>query len=217
MLAPKCYNCKYPSINIKHKLKYSYSMVLMRRIRHYTRPKGKSFYLIVGLAGILVSLLVLEITNTTPLFHNPPPPAIIPTSRGGNQNSSLSSPSDDNAGTQNSNSPKSTEGSTQANLPLYAPYGGFVSNHHPGENGSPTAETSVCNTTPGATCYIRFTKGSAMVSLPAQTTDSKGVTYWYWDVKNAGLTPGDWTITAVASLNSQSKSTRDPLPLTVNQ
>src|SRR6202011_3279223 len=43
------------------------------------------------------------------------------------------------------------------NAKLVTPYGTFVSNHHPTLSGSPgPSEESVCNTTPGATCYIEF-------------------------------------------------------------
>jgi len=97
---------------------------------------------------------------------------------------------------------------------LIAPSGGFVSNHHPG-NGTPTNETSVCNTSPGATCYIQFAKGSEVKKLDTQTADSNGATYWYWDVNTAGFGSGSWTISAFASLSSQTKTASDSQPLVV--
>jgi len=98
---------------------------------------------------------------------------------------------------------------------LLAPYGNFVSNHNLG-NGRPTTEQSVCNTTPGASCYIKFTKSDGSVkTLAAQTTDNNGTTIWNWDVKDAGFSAGSWQITAVASLNGDVKTTTDPTPLEI--
>jgi len=93
-----------------------------------------------------------------------------------------------------------------------SPFGNFVSNHKPG-GSAPTSETSVCNTTPGATCYIQLTKGSEVKKLDTQTADAAGATYWYWDTTTAGVSSGSWTITAVASLNGQTKTTTDSVLL----
>jgi hypothetical protein len=98
---------------------------------------------------------------------------------------------------------------------LVAPYGSFVSNHHPGQNGASTTEESLCNTTPGASCYIKFTQGNIVKSLPTQTTDASGATIWDWNIGQAGLSSGSWQVTAVASLGSQSKTTSDPTTLEV--
>ncbi|OVE78949.1 hypothetical protein BVY00_01455 [bacterium G20] len=112
------------------------------------------------------------------------------------------------------NSPKSNP-SAQASLPLIAPWGDFVSNHSPGKNGTPTSEVSTCNTTQGATCYIQFTKGSLSRTLESKTADGNGSVSWSWDVANAGLSSGKWQVAAVATLNGQSKTTTDQLPLEV--
>jgi hypothetical protein len=90
-----------------------------------------------------------------------------------------------------------------------------VSNHHPGKSGSPTSEVSVCNTTPGATCYIKFTNGDLSTALTAKKTNGDGVAIWYWDTKDANLVSGNWQIMAVATLNGQTKTSADTLPLVI--
>jgi cytoskeletal protein RodZ len=91
----------------------------------------------------------------------------------------------------------------------------FVSNHKPGQNGSPTSEQSVCNTTPGASCHIQFTKGSLVKSLDTKVADSNGVAVWSWDVKDAGFSSGSWQISAIANLSGQTKTATDPTPLEI--
>jgi flagellar hook assembly protein FlgD len=101
---------------------------------------------------------------------------------------------------------------------LIAPSGNFVSNHKPGQNGSPTSEQSVCDTTPGATCFIQFTRDSTVKILAPQVAGSDGTAFWEWDAKDAssiGLTPGSWNVSAVASLNGQTKTSNDALPLEI--
>lgn len=94
------------------------------------------------------------------------------------------------------------------------PFGNFVSNHNPG-NGLPTQEKSTCNTTPGASCYIQFTMGDLTKKLSTQTTDSYGAAYWTWDIKDAGLSEGSWQISAIATLNGQTATTQDQIPLKI--
>lgn len=100
---------------------------------------------------------------------------------------------------------------------LKAPSGQFVSNHRPSLSGksAPSKEQSVCNTTPGATCTIQFTKDGFTKSLEAKTADSNGVAIWDWDVNEAGFTTGSWQIKATATLNSQTLSSQDSLALEV--
>jgi cytoskeletal protein RodZ len=99
---------------------------------------------------------------------------------------------------------------------LVAPFGSFVSNHAPGQNGSPKTEQSVCNTTPGATCDIQFKNASGVVkTLGEQATDSNGSSYWSWNVDGATLAPGSWQVTAVVKLNGQTKTATDPTPLQI--
>ena len=96
-----------------------------------------------------------------------------------------------------------------------APTGPFVSNHSPGQNGSPLSEASVCNTSPGASCYIEFINGNSTKKLPAQTTDNTGAAYWSWNINDAGLSSGTWKITAIATLNGQTSSASDSANLEV--
>lgn len=100
---------------------------------------------------------------------------------------------------------------------LVAPSGTFVSNHRPSLSGSPLlkSEESVCNTTPGASCYILFMKDGIAKQLDPQTADASGSTSWSWDIGQAGLTEGSWKITAVATLNGQTLSSDDSLTLDV--
>ena len=90
---------------------------------------------------------------------------------------------------------------------------GLVSNHQP-SSASP-GEQSVCNASPGASCYITFTKDGETKKLDAQTTDVNGFAYWTWDINTAGLTAGTWTITVTATLNGQTKSAQDAIDLVV--
>ena len=97
------------------------------------------------------------------------------------------------------------------------PTGDFVSSHGTNQPVPRSAAMeSVCTSTPGASCVISFTQGSVTKSLPAQTTDKGGSTYWnQWTPQTYGLTAGSWTITATATLNGQTKSATDALPLKV--
>jgi hypothetical protein len=102
------------------------------------------------------------------------------------------------------------------NLPVTAPSGSFVSNHKPGQNGSPQEESSVCLTTPGASCEIIFTKDGVTKSLGAQIADSSGAAYWSaWTAQSTGLTTGDWSVSATATWGQQTASTTDPIALQV--
>jgi hypothetical protein len=56
---------------------------------------------------------------------------------------------------------------------------------------------------------------SVIKTLPTQTADANGTVIWDWDVKQAGFDTGTWQITAVATLNGQTKTTNDPIKLEV--
>ncbi|MDL2363300.1 MAG: hypothetical protein QFB86_02890 [Patescibacteria group bacterium] len=101
------------------------------------------------------------------------------------------------------------------NNELSAPYGSFVSNHKPGQNGSNLTELSQCTTTPGATCLIKFTQGDVVKTLSPKLTASDGTVFWEWNVKDAGLTDGKWVVSAVAMLSDQSKTTTDAIELEI--
>ena len=121
--------------------------------------------------------------------------------------------SNGNNSSQSSGSNASASEPSQATL--ITPWGNFVSNHHPGEGGSPSSETSTCNTTPGATCYIRFTNGTKTRNLGSKIANANGAVIWNWDVNAAGFSSGSWQVTAIATLNGQTKSANDSLALLV--
>jgi cytoskeletal protein RodZ len=87
---------------------------------------------------------------------------------------------------------------------LTAPSGTFANLY---DASADTQMNSICNTTPGATCQVIFTKGSLSIALPAKTTDSSGSATWAWTPEQIGLGKGSWHITAKAILGSQTKTT----------
>jgi hypothetical protein len=122
--------------------------------------------------------------------------------------------------TKNENTPttSATTNTTSNTNPPITPTGDFVSNHTPGQNGSPLTETSVCNTTPGATCTIIFTMGSETKSLPTKTVDSGGSAYWNnWLPSQYGITYGSWSVKATANINGQSVSNTDAMQMVVTK
>jgi len=172
------------------------------------------------LAGLMVVLLIglavwaLRYRHTTqPIATTPNSGPTVPAGR--SQNADKQTPSSGGYSSPSSSSGDKTGGTSTATL--LTPSGAFVSNHHPNLSGSPapSAEQSVCNTTPGAICYIEFTQGSTTKRLPAQTADANGAVYWTWDVKTNGFSVGSWQVTAVASLNGQTKTANDSLNLEV--
>jgi hypothetical protein len=192
------------------------------------RRKSKSSNGLLLKIGCILLLLVLvigmlEVTNKTHLLHKPKVPPVIPSTPSGAKPAAGANKAAPSSSAY-PNSPVSTKSSSPAGggaatgQDLVAPYGTFVSNHSPGQNGAPDQEQSVCTTSPGASCYIKFTNTASNEStrLASQTTDSNGTTIWNWDViKDAHLTQGQWQITAVATLSGQSKSTDDPLKLVI--
>lgn len=185
------------------------------------QPKKRSYNkLILALVLLLVLVAVvavLELTNITHLFHKEKVPPVIPTHSNSSDTQS-SKPSTSNNGSSDNTQTQTPTTSPPENHTLIAPTGNFVSNHFPGQNNSPTTESSTCNTTPGVACYIMFTNidTGQTTQLPSQITDSRGSTSWYWDVRqDAHLTTGRWKVTAVAELNNQTKTTMDALNLTI--
>lgn len=118
-----------------------------------------------------------------------------------------------------------TTGTSSASV--VAPSGTFVSNHGTGTDPlvtSGTQEVSNCSTTPSATCQIQFVSGSTTKTLTAQQTSTSfgkdgaaGSTAWSWTPGSVGLTPGQWQVSAIATLNGQTESTPDPRILQVSQ
>jgi len=180
----------------------------------------------------VVALLVVGTTLKLTVFNHQAPQqnSKNPTTLTGSQNTkgeastgqkplpSKEKPQTDNTTSAFTKQPGDQKSNNVPNASLVVPSGDFVSNHDPGENDSQLIETSVCNTTAGATCQITFTKDGVTKSLPAQVTDRGGSTYWdNWAPSDVGLTAGSWKIQAVASLNGQTKSASDAIPLVVPQ
>ena len=190
--------------------------------------RKKPFLLVLGLLLLVaIAIMALEVTNTTHLFHKKKVPVTIPATHVISSQQSKKAPSVASSPSgqvqtpteaQNTKVASPSGGSSGATgqAPVQ-PYGTFVSNHMPGQNGSTYDEESVCDTTPGATCYIQFTNTASNVStkLPAQLVSNDGSTIWDWNVKKANLTSGEWRITAVASLNGQTKSADDTKSLVI--
>jgi len=199
-------------------------MAILKSKQNKSYIGGANKYLkisIATLAVIVIAVLVLGLTNTINIFHKQKVVSVIKTSH--NTTPSLkaapANPSSTavNTGSATTKSTADSAGSSTSSnsSSLIAPYGDFVSNHHPSSTTSYN-EVSVCNTTPGASCYIEFTNGQTVKQLPAQTVDGDGATSWSWNVfSDAHLTSGSWLITAVASINNSIKSTNDQLELIV--
>jgi hypothetical protein len=176
----------------------------------------KNKWVLIVLAAFVI-LALLEFTNTTHLFHSKKAVSgTIPSSSPINTSPSSANPKPGGTGSATppaaNNEKQNQTAPVNTSATLKAPYGTFVSNHHPDANSS---EESVCNSTPGASCIIKFTQGNVVKTLSAQAVDGSGTTYWSWNVKQAGLTSGSWTVTAVANLNGQTKSTQDSLALEI--
>ncbi len=167
------------------------------------------------------TVAALELTDTTHFFHDE---KTTPVAAGSAFNTKgepkkQSGSDDDDPQGNGSSSTSANPKVVAASANLITPFGNFVSNHRPNLSGSPAPSSlsSVCNTTPGASCTITFTKSGTNKSLPAQTADANGATYWNWSLQDIGLMSGTWKIQANASLDGQTKSASDALDLVVGQ
>jgi hypothetical protein len=179
--------------------------------------KKRKLILLCGLAAVVVaciSLAILEYTNTTYIFHDRPvthetQPNTPGRTANPNTKGEAASPNTDGTATDPD---KGT--ANPGNVNLLTPSGNFVSNHRPKDNRAD--QQAVCVTTPGASCEIIFTNGSTTRSLPAQTTDRGGATYWTWSPVSANLTAGSWKVQAKATLHDQTKTASDATNLEIN-
>lgn len=169
---------------------------------------------------IVLILFLLEITNTTHIFHKAKfakageTHAITASaSTKGSSDSAFSNAKGGPAANSAKNSPSPSSDTT-----LLEPNGTFVSNHRPNLSGSPRPNDmqSSCVTTPGVSCRITFTNGAIVKSLPTRTTDAGGGAYWQWKLQDIGLTAGVWRVDAIASSGSQTKSVSDTIELVVS-
>jgi hypothetical protein len=197
---------------LRYKNKLKTKMKLLRKI------SSNRYWLISSAAVLVVASIVLILIFDR---KNRPTVEVIPSTNPAN-NSALNTTS--SAGSDNSHESQSNSGladkSQAGSSPggeLKAPTGTFVSNHKPSLSGSlsPSSEQSVCNTMPGASCYIQFTQGSVVKKLAAQVADGNGNVFWSWDVNEANLTEGKWQIVAVATLDGRTMSSSDSLALEV--
>ena len=179
--------------------------------------QAKRHYLPFIIAAAVLLLLVVGLflygTGRLPFWRRT---ATIPVTHSSGNDSTKGEPT---SSSQNQSGNTQTSGDTKNNGTntsgvLIAPLSTstFVSAHY---NVKVSANlSSTCTTTPGATCQISFTKDGESHSLPAETTDAGGTAYWNnWQPQDYGLTPGSWTVTAIAKLGSQTMSTEDSLKL----
>lgn len=123
-----------------------------------------------------------------------------------------------------------TESNTSASgSALVAPFGQFVSNYGPvsySANDGSNQEESICQTTIGATCSIEFLQGQTTEALKPVVVKSEngsqnGVASWSWTPNQVGtgggLTPGEWEVEAVATLNGTTKTTISNIKLNIQQ
>jgi hypothetical protein len=170
-----------------------------------------------ALVGVVLLVAVLEFTNQTHFFHKRSI-AVIPSTPDGKSSTAQTTTSASSPSQPPGSTGSQKRGGVVTTTTLAEPFGTFVSNHTPGKDGAPTHEESVCNTTPGASCYVQFAKGDAIRKLDAQVVDSTGAAYWSWDVNDAkgvGLTTGSWKVSAVATLDGQTKTSNDVIPLEI--
>lgn len=122
---------------------------------------------------------------------------------------------------------KGTNTTPSSGTSLVAPFGQFVSNYGPisysATDGS-NQEESVCQTTIGAMCSIVFIQGQTTKALKALQVSSangsqNGVASWSWTPNevggNGGLTPGQWQVEAIATLDNKTKTTVTNIKLNI--
>lgn len=197
-------------------------MAKYKKIRSMLTRRSVVVSCSIVLAGLLL-FLVLELTNTIDLFHNTKKVSDTGTtasseSKGETPLTQNQAPTTATGQASQSAGNNKSSGTSSTSAPLKDPFGNFVSNHRPNLSGYPAPNEiqSICNTTPGATCQINFTKDGVTKSLPSQTTDSEGATYWAWKLQDIGLTQDTWQIQAKATLNGQVKAANDALDLVVS-
>ena len=186
-------------------------------------PKKYLLITLFAVIGISIILTVLEVTNTTNIFHKEPASSLSDTtadspSKGEKKPSKDETPKNESEGTPSTNTGTEEKTSEQPATPsptaqLAAPHGDFVSSHRVGKN---TMITSVCTTTPGAKCEIIFTMNLVQKTLSVEQTDSSGNVYWDWKPSDIGLSSGTWKITAKSTLGNQTQTASDVIPLEVS-
>jgi|SRR3990167_7866774 len=168
---------------------------------------GLIFVLIISVIVFLWSINNRKRTVTTTAKQN----TVTTTKQNGIRitTSAGSDKRDDNSGTGSSTVPTNTNPST--------PSGTFVSNHRPNLDGQPAPNqmNSVCKTTPGVTCEIRFTKDGQTKTLGPSRVGGDGYVSWDWALQDIDLTEGVWQIEAIAMNVDKTSRTKDPVALEV--
>lgn len=172
--------------------------------------------LFVGVLLILGLIVFLEVTNKTHLFHKRNETETVSSAsqetKGETGSTKSETNGDKSVASQDKNSGQNNKTNGTSTAALVLPTGNFVSSHiTTGES----PQSSDCTTTVGATCEIIFTKDGVIKTLPAQTTDKGGSTYWSWTPSQYGLTEGVWKIQARASLSGQTITADDAMNLEV--
>ena len=111
---------------------------------------------------------------------------------------------------------------TSSSAPAIAPdtpSGLFLNTHvlSLGGTNAPSAGQSVCKTSPGATCEIRFSNDSGTHTLAAKVAGADGIAQWSWTPADVGLTVGHWTVDIVASRGAATVTANDPLGLQIDR
>lgn len=192
-----------------------------RRSRLFTNKKVT----VLAIAALLVVGVVVAYTATRTTKPTVSPPASQPTTIAHSAAQSGEAPDTVVPNPQPNPNPNVPGGpgngsGSSANTAILAPSGNFFSKSKAGLNDQ---EQSTCNSTPGASCTITFTKESVTKSLPSEVVNDSAkesqvaFATWDWTPANLGLSSGNWTVTAIASLNSQSKSTVSGVNLQVVQ
>lgn len=98
-----------------------------------------------------------------------------------------------------------------------APTGLFLNSHELSLSGDgvPAAGHSVCRTSPGATCVVRFVSDSGTVALGAKTVGDTGVVSWDWTPSSIGLGTGTYRVEIVATRGGHEVVVHDARDLTV--
>lgn len=162
---------------------------------------------------LVTTITVLELTDTTTIFHDRSIPADSTISEHNKGERADEQKNSNEVKNEPGNSTSKAVDTPEESISLIKPSGNFVSSH---VIGLSEGEVSTCNTTPGAKCTIVFMRGDQEISLMTKTVDSGGAAYWNWTPRQIGLTGGEWSIKATATLGSQQLSTTDALKLRVD-
>jgi hypothetical protein len=187
---------------------------LTQNIRHRRRQPLIIYVALSSLIACLCMFIYFGLRS-----RNIPQPKPTTTASSSTKGSQPAQQHEDNASSQDSAKNPTGNPSRSSSFSLVTPTGDFVSNHHPNLSGNPypNSMSSVCETSPGASCKIVFTNSEtgATKELSTQTADAGGAAYWDWKLQDIGLTEGTWKINAVAVSGSQTQSARDPMDLEV--